>query len=51
MSTVTLYQGDCREILPTLPSASVDCCIADLSACGRYRYRLERSVQLAGVAL
>lgn len=29
MSTVTLYQGDCREILPTFPSASVDCCIAD----------------------
>jgi len=25
----TLYQGDCLEILPTLPAASVDCIIAD----------------------
>lgn len=29
MSQITVYQGDCRDILPTLPAGSIDCCIAD----------------------
>lgn len=27
--TCTILEGDCREVLPTLPSASVDCVITD----------------------
>ena len=30
MSEVKLYQGDCIEILPTIPDGSVDCIITDL---------------------
>lgn len=37
-SHVTIYHGDCREILPTLPAESVHCCVTSPPYFGLRRY-------------